>query len=190
MSGPHATAFDDRCGELRARDAHATCERAQHASFGGLALEAFKTTASGPDPDRPAFGLWLTIGTEVGWFTVQAPLEVRTSGGNGTGSVSSSATIDAISVRGASLAGRRLAILEVRQTWTTDCIECAPRQKTVTHEANLVICQLGPVGIGCTDTLRARGPSPAVHVRAGALDVDGVSPHQGIEKGRYTLSPP
>jgi hypothetical protein len=190
MSGPHATAFDDRCGELRAAYPKVICERAQHASYGQLVLEVFKTTGSLPDPDQPSFALWLTIGTELGWFTVKAPLQVRTTGGNGTGSVSSSATVDSITVRGASLAGRRAAILEVRQTWTIDCIECAPRQKTVVHEADLVVCQLGPVGIGCTDTLQARGPAPVVRIRNGTLDIDGVSPTEGIAKGRYTLSPP
>ena len=189
-TGPHATAFADRCAELRTRDPNATCTRAQHVVAGGLVYELFKTTITDKaNSDRSGDALWLAIGTEVGWFTAPEPFDLRLDGGNGTGSVRSSATLDASSIRAVTLAGRPSALLEVRRTWTVDCIECAPRSKTTYREISVVACRVGPVGVVCSAPLVARGAAPSVTVRNGVLDVSGRLDEKSFAKGRYTLAP-
>ena len=151
-TGPHATAFDDRCAELRIRDPHVTCTRVRHLDLSGLVYDLFKTTMTDrADPDRSGDALWLCIGTEVGWFTVREPLPLKLSGGNGTGSVRSSATLDAMTLRAVRLGGHRAALLEVHRTWTVDCIECEPRSKTKYRENAVVACRIGPVGVESGD---------------------------------------
>lgn len=188
-TGPHATAFDDRCAELRTRDPHATCTRAQHVVAGGLVYELFKTTITDKaNPDRSGDALWLAIGTEVGWFTTSEPFDLSLDGGNGTGSVSSSATLDATTVRAVTLAGRPAVLLEVRRTWTVDCIECAPRKKSTYREISVVACRVGPVGVGCGE-LVARGAAPSLTVRNDTLEVAGRLDEKSFAKGRYTMAP-
>lgn len=188
-TGPSATAFDDRCAELRIRDPRATCTRIQHVVAGRLVYELFKTSLTDKaNPDRSGDALWLAIGTEVGWFTASEPFDLRLDGGNGTGSVRSSATLDTTSVRPVTLAGRPSALLEVRRTWTVDCIECAPRGKTTYREIAVVACRVGPVGVGCAG-LDARGAAPTLNVRDGALVVTGQLDEKSFAKRRYSIAP-
>ena len=188
-TGPHATAFDDRCAELRARDPHVTCTRVRHLDASGLVYDLYKTTMTDrADPDRSGDALWVSIDTEVGWFTVREAFPLLMDGGNGTGSVQSSATLDAMTLRAVRLGGRRAALLEVRRTWTVDCIECAPRSTTRYREISVVACRVGPVGVDCGE-LVARGAAPRVAVHGDVLEVAGQLDEKSFAKGRYTHSP-
>lgn len=109
-------------------------------------------------------------------------------GGNGTGSVQSSATLDAMTLRAVRLGGRRAALLEVRRTWTVDCIECAQRSKTTYRDIVVVACRIGPIGVDCGELL-ARGAAPRVNVHGNSIEVAGQLDEQSFAKGRYTIMP-
>jgi hypothetical protein len=188
MAGPYAAAFASRCIERIVDRAEpqpdVPCELVRGSRVAGHQVAVGRTLESGWEH------YWLAIETEVGWFRSKPSIAIQVSGGNGTGTTWREGAAAEPVVRGGWLAGRPVVLVDIASTLTAGCAVCEPPHRPVTTRAvDTMVCQIGPVGVGCADPLRFAGSAPRVHLWSGALVIDGDPGDPGLPRGRYTLSP-
>jgi hypothetical protein len=165
-------------------EVEATCERVRSLTIAGREVAIVRT------PRRGWELYWVAIRTEVGWFVSGLPIEVRVSGGNGTGTTWQEGSAGEPVVRGAALAGQPTVIVDVATTLTAGCTVCVPYHGAqTTRDVATMVCQVGPVGVGCAGPLWSGGTASRVRARGGVLVVEGVGGDQALRRGTYTLAP-
>lgn len=150
---PTATAFAQRCAELRRAEPTLTCERLARKVVAGHPIEVWETSTHTDDPEAsaeesPVIEVFVAIQTHAGWYVDDPIASFRTEGGNGMGSVQISTEIGGVDVRAARAGGHRAVRVRVFESWNKFCEPCDDAERhtsgVATDEMVCVLDELIP----------------------------------------------
>ena len=186
MSGPYATAFDEKCAEVRdlAMHGEAECKRVRSMQVGGVKAELHRVGWADGSGDY-----YLALRTDAGWFVSDVPLEIQTEDGHA--GHYDLGKIDTITIGDERVGGAHALSLQIRESWQTYCDECAvPADRSKPERAfatsATLVCGVGAGGAPtCTAPLYTTGDDdhPPVIV-GGKLIARGVEVGEASEYGQ------
>jgi hypothetical protein len=185
MSGPHETAFDEKCAEIRETPQHgeATCKRVRAMRSDGLRVEIHRVDWADASSDY-----YVALQKNGGWYVSEVPLEIQT--GSGHAGHYDVGTIETVTLAQERLRGADAVSLQIRERWETYCDECETErarktpERTFTTTATL-LCGTGADGApSCTAPLYTGDDAAPPVVVGGRLIARGVEVGEPTEFGQ------